>query len=164
MDSPETYNRVSQIESTLTHNSLKWIKTLLLLTAVSIAWLSYSNVVSLSFGVILCSTALILAALLWRIIISRSRCCRFCGGPLDYINREMILNSNYLAMRGTKQGDYYYAPNDWAKKHSATGWAKISPRAQACHYCRISKESYNVHQQAATEQELSSLNITTGSR
>ena len=164
MESPETYNRVSQIESTFTHNSLKWLKTLSLLSLVVVAGLTYTQQLDLSLGLLLGTGALLIALLLWRIIISRSRRCRFCGGELHYINREMILNSHYLAMQGVKQGDYYYARSDWAKKHSPTGWAKISHRAQACHYCRISKEGYSVCQQAASEQELQALKLTAKSR
>lgn len=159
MESPETYNRVSKIESSTLSNTLSIATFSAIFIAIILAVLTYTGSFSLWIGGSVCLTLLILAQILLRLNSSRSRYCRFCGGPLQHINREMILSSEYLAMQGVKKGNIYYAPNRWAKKHSATGWAKISHRAKACHHCRISQEGYQAHYQAAPADELKDIGI-----
>ncbi len=162
MASPETYNRVSKIENTTAHNTLKALKALLLVIVVASAAAIYTGQLSQFIGLTVSIGSLIAAVIIGRIIISRSRRCLFCNWELHHINRDMILSPKYLAMQGIKHADYYFADNAWGKQHSDTGWAKISHRAKACHHCSVSQEGYIPHSQAAIAEELEaikSLNI-----
>jgi hypothetical protein len=158
MDSPETYNRVSNIEKNILRSLLSVFSTLLLSASIGSLIYTYltTGIPPINDLAIYAGGAFI-AIVTWYYAKTLTSYCHFCGGDLAHINRDMILSSEYLAMQGTKKGDYYYAPCQWGQKHAATGWAKISHRAAACHHCRISQEGYQPHYEAASQEELTEI-------
>lgn len=158
MDSPETYNRVNKIARNGLHSLLSTASILLCLASIGLFSYHYlTSQISLELTLIVATPLALIAFICWKLARSLKQYCKFCGGELAHINRDMILSSEYLAMQGKKVGDYYYAPCKWGKKHSPTGWAKISHRATACHHCRISREGYKPFYEITSEQELSDI-------
>lgn len=157
MDSPETYNRVKHIEKSAVKHLLLLLTAISLAvavtTAIAIIFLAAPLVPSLI--VISCSLVSVALAQLLKKVLKKQ--CRFCNGKLDYITRPMILSAEYLSMQGIKKGEAYYAPCQWGRKHSPTGWAKITHRATACHHCRISREGYRPHFETLSAEELTAI-------
>lgn len=157
MDSSDTYNRVKQIEASTCRVILKAINSLLFTlfaTSLAAAFLAITPFIP---SLVVAAIAALAFIGIWYIIANRDRNCRFCGNALHHINRSMILSAEYLSMQGVKKGDFYFAPCKWGKKHSPTGWAKISHRAIACHHCRISREGYHPFFEPVSEHELAEI-------
>ena len=154
MDSPETYNRVKHIEASSSKALLKILNSLLFVIFTTSLIAIFLSLTPLIPSLITAVISALLFIVIWRSLAHRKKRCRFCKTPLHHIYRSMILSPEYLAMQGFKLGDFYYAPCSWGKKHSPTGWAKISHRAIACHHCRISREGYQASYEPLSEHEL----------
>ncbi|MGK0441861.1 MAG: hypothetical protein ACJA0N_001665 [Pseudohongiellaceae bacterium] len=155
MDSPETYNRVNIIEKNILRTLLAVFATLLISASIgSVVHFSITIGLPPLKDLIIYAVGTLVGLAIWFYAKTITSYCHFCGGELSHINRDMILSSDYLAMQGTKKGNYYYAPCKWAEKYSPTGWAKISHQATACHHCRISKEGYQAHYDVVSHEEL----------
>jgi hypothetical protein len=69
-----------------------------------------------------------------------------------------MLTPEYVAMRGIKKGNAFYAQCRWGDKPFTQRWAKISHQARACHHCRVSEHGYYRHYEPVSAGELANLN------
>ncbi len=161
MDNLETYNRVPSLERPLPKTVLLSVYTLLIFIIIG-------GVINLAFLGIeepildyLTIAAFIVYILIYSIDLKRSRYCQHCQSKLSTINRPFLLTPKFLAMRGQKQGDYFYTEARWGAAPFKR-WAKISQQSLACHHCRLSEEKQVEHYEVATEQEINQLPYNQG--
>jgi hypothetical protein len=154
----ETYNRVPSLASLLLKRSIAVVYSLLLLAILgSIASIPLNpSTVTYAVIIIIGSTASFL--ILFKLNNSRTLRCRFCHGPLEYVIRPFFLNSKYLGMEGTKQGDYFFTLCRWGLQPWHKRWAKISRCSLACHHCKLTEERVIEHYDNVTETELRKIN------
>ena len=157
MENLETYNRVKSLQSTRFNNGLLACNILLMFIALAGV---------ISFWLMgkpwLYSAGTLAAAVFIYLILSllerhRPLSCQYCGHSLHVVIRPFLLTSKYLAMRGHKQGDYFYTRCSWGKTPWLKRWAKISNRSLACHHCRLTEEKQTEYYETVSAAELAIL-------
>lgn len=148
-----TYNRVKSLES-------KRFSTL-----INLYYLSLLISIIGSLVILALITSLRIPAISWAIggtlILAvsyywdrnRPKSCQFCDTTLSMVNRPIVLNSNYLSMKGLKEGNYFYTKCRWGANPLIERWTKISNRSKVCNHCRLTEETIVRHFESVTLEE-----------
>jgi hypothetical protein len=160
MHNIETYNRVRCLESPRLKRLATYRPALLLLALLACLASTLINQALDQFTVIFVAGAMLCSLAIFLFDKRRIPHCQHCNSPLDYVVRPFLLNSKYLAMHGTKKGDYFYTFCRWGTQPLTQRWAKISRRSLACHHCRLTEERMIEHFDTVSDSELQDIHTT----
>ena len=154
----ETYNRVPSLESPLLKSSVFALYVALTFIAIggSIKFIVVDNSVLLSLATLCGAAALFVLVYIYD--STRTHYCQFCSGKLVSIIRPLILTNKFLAMTGSKRGDFFFTYCSWGKIPFVKRWTKISNRSLACHHCRLAETKQFAFHEPLDDMEAAQIN------
>jgi hypothetical protein len=105
---------------------------------------------------VIAATSLCLS-IVWRYFKNNPKTCKHCDTTLQTITRPMILSSIFLAMKGVKEGDYFFTLDEKGKTPFKNKWVKISHQSYVCHTCKVSEKNHHTVTELAAEHEVLTL-------
>lgn len=150
-----TYNQVARLEA----NGLKqlfWILIALLITTITstiVVFIHYPEYRAAALPIT--GIVALLSLTTWFRAGKVKLKCRHCRQELKPLVRPFTFNERYLAMRGIKEGDFFYTLTGSSKK--AARPVRLSRQTLVCHHCRLVQQGHRVLTEQLSESEWQAL-------
>ena len=153
MYAPSNYNQVGELRQQ-SGRLINLLVMLMIATGLLITFLNWPPFTLLLLIAVMTLLAVTLGWLTWRQRQQRKVRCRFCGGPLDQVQRPLMLNAFYLARPGQKVDDSYYLFDTEGLSPYRDRWIRITHQSWACHHCKLLEKTWWRHYAPASEREV----------